>query len=62
MKKLGLIVALFLLFSAVSNGAVPNDKEFKLEAQAPITAKTIRRLAKQLQEYVTKTLTQPRPT
>lgn len=53
MKKLGLIIALFLLFSAVSDGAVPNDREFRLGLKS-YNSRNYRAAVKQLQEYVSK--------
>ena len=58
MKKLGLIIALFLLFSAVSDGAVPNDKEFRRGLKF-YNSKNYKAAVKQLQEYVNK---KPDPT
>jgi tetratricopeptide (TPR) repeat protein len=58
MKKLGLIIALFLLFSAVSSGAVPNDTEFRKGLKF-YNSKNYKAAVKQLQEYVNK---KPDPT
>jgi hypothetical protein len=58
MKKLGLIIALFLLFSAVSDGAVPNDREFRIGLKS-FNSKNYKAAITQLQEYVNK---KPDPT
>jgi hypothetical protein len=58
MKKLGLIIALFLLFSAVSDGAVPDDKEFRIGLKS-FNSKNYKAAVTQLQEYVNK---KPDPT
>ena len=58
MKKLGLIIALFLLFSAVSYGAVPNDSEFRKGLKF-YNSKNYKAAAEQLKEYVNK---KPDPT
>ena len=58
MKKLGLIIALFLLFSAVSDGAVPNDREFRRGLKS-YNSKNYSAAVTQLQEYVDK---KPDPT
>jgi len=58
MKKLGLIIALFLLFSAVSDGAVPSDQEFRSGLKL-YNSKNYKAAVKQFQEYVDK---KPDPT
>lgn len=58
MKNLGLIIALFLLFSAVSEGAAPNDNEFRKGLKF-YNSKNYKAAAKQLREYVN---TKPDPT
>lgn len=58
MKKLGLIIALFLLFSAVSDGAVPNDWEFRRGLKL-YNSKNFKAAVRQLQEYVNR---RPDPT
>ena len=58
MKKLGLIIVLFLLFSAVSDGAVPTDKEFRKGLKF-YNSKNYKAAVKQLKEYVNK---KPDPT
>jgi tetratricopeptide (TPR) repeat protein len=58
MKKLGLIIALVLLFSAVSDGAVPSDGEFRRGLKL-YNSKNYKAAVKQLQEYVDK---KPDPT
>jgi len=51
MKKLGLIIALVLLFAAVSDGAIPNDMEFRKGLKF-YNSKNYRAAAKQFQEYL----------
>ena len=51
MKKSGLIIALFLLFSSVSAGAVPDDVEFRKGLKF-YNSRNYKAAAKQLQEYV----------
>ena len=51
MKKSGLIIALFLLFSAVAAGAVPDDIEFRRGLKF-YNSKNYKAAVKQLQEYV----------
>jgi TolA-binding protein len=52
-KKIGLIIAMFLLFSAVSGGATPNDGEFRRGLKL-YNSKNYKAAVKQLQEYVSK--------
>ncbi len=58
MKKLGIIIALFLLFSAASDGAVPSDSEFRIGLKF-YNSGNYKAAVKQLQEYVNK---KPDPT
>lgn len=53
MKKLGLIIVLFLLFAAVSDGTVPNSEEFRKGLQY-YNSKNYKAAVKQLKESVSK--------
>jgi len=51
MKRLGLIIALFLLFAAASDGAVPDNKEFRQGLQY-YNSRNYKAAVKQFKEYV----------
>jgi len=51
MKRLGLIIALFLLFAAVSDGAVPDNKEFR-KGLKYYNSRNFKAAVKQFKEYV----------
>jgi tetratricopeptide (TPR) repeat protein len=51
MKRLGLIIALFLLFAAVSDGAAPDNKEFR-KGLKYYNSRNYKAAVKQFKEYV----------